>query len=133
MRSLKIDAIKGFAILCVVLYHLGLLQYGYLGVDVFLVIAGFLTAKSILKSYDRNYFSYWDFICKRVDRILPIVLVASLVALLIGIPTMLPDDLENLAQSVVATTFFANNVLQCITTKNYWDLFEKTYLVGKVG
>ena len=35
---------------------------------------------------------------------------------------MLPDDYENLAESVVASSFFANNILQCITTKNYWDI-----------
>ena len=35
---------------------------------------------------------------------------------------MLPDDFENLAESVVASSFFGNNVLACITTKNYWDV-----------
>ena len=35
---------------------------------------------------------------------------------------MLPDDLENLAQSIIATNFFGNNILQVLTTKNYWDL-----------
>ena len=35
---------------------------------------------------------------------------------------MLPDDLENLSQSVIATNVFANNILQLITTKNYWDV-----------
>lgn len=35
---------------------------------------------------------------------------------------MLPDDYENMAQSVIATNFFGNNVLQAITTKNYWDV-----------
>ena len=38
---------------------------------------------------------------------------------------MLPDDLENLAQSVIATNFFGNNVLQAITTKNYWDVVNE--------
>jgi peptidoglycan/LPS O-acetylase OafA/YrhL len=35
---------------------------------------------------------------------------------------MLPDDLENLAQSAIATNLCANNVLQAITTRNYWDV-----------
>lgn len=48
-----------------------------------------------------------------------------LVALLIGSFVMLPDDFENLAQSVVATNLFANNVLQAVTTKNYWDVVNE--------
>ena len=38
---------------------------------------------------------------------------------------MLPDDYENMAQSVIATNFFGNNVLQAITTKNYWDVVNE--------
>lgn len=51
---------------------------------------------------------------------------------------MLPDDYENLAESVVATNFFANNILQCITTKNYWDVVNEykplmhTWYVGVI-
>ena len=45
-RNLLIDEIKGLSIIAVIVFHLGLFKYGYLGVDVFLVVAGFLTAKS---------------------------------------------------------------------------------------
>lgn len=37
---------------------------------------------------------------------------------------MLPDDYENLAQSAIASSVFVNNILQCITTKNYWDVIN---------
>ena len=46
-------------------------------------------------------------------------------SLLFGILTMLPDDLENLAQSVIATNLFGNNILQAMTTKNYWDIVNE--------
>ena len=51
---------------------------------------------------------------------------------------MLPDDFENTVQSIVATTFFGNNVLQAITTKNYWDVVNEykplmhTWYVGLI-
>lgn len=48
-RNIAFDVIKGIAIIAVVLYHFGMCQNGYLGVDVFLVIAGFFTAKSLYK------------------------------------------------------------------------------------
>lgn len=47
MRIKYIDVLKAFAIMAVVLYHTGLMIYGYLGVDLFLVIAGYLTTKSL--------------------------------------------------------------------------------------
>ena len=49
MRNSYYDVLKAMAIIAVVLYHLGACEYGYLGVDVFLVIAGFFTSKSIDK------------------------------------------------------------------------------------
>ena len=119
-RSFFIDALKGIAILAVVLYHMGEAPfcYGYLGVDIFFVISGFFMMKGILKPT----WTYKDFLFKKVDRLVPMVLLVSTVALIFGAIVMLPDDFENLSESVVATSFFANNILECITTKNYWDV-----------
>ena len=50
-RSVFIDLLKTIAITAVVLYHFEFMQYGYLGVDVFLVIAGYFTGKSIQKAH----------------------------------------------------------------------------------
>ena len=49
MRNDYYDVIKAIAIIAVVLYHFGISEYGYLGVDIFLVIAGYFTSKSIDK------------------------------------------------------------------------------------
>ena len=46
-RFAYLDVLKAIAVIAVVLYHVGFLKYGYLGVDIFLVIAGFLTTKSL--------------------------------------------------------------------------------------
>ncbi len=47
MRLIYLDVLKAYAIIAVVLYHSGFMTYGYLGVDVFLVVAGYLTTRSL--------------------------------------------------------------------------------------
>lgn len=54
MRIKYIDVLKAFAIIAVVLYHSGFLTYGYLGVDLFLVISGYLTTKSLYSKVSAN-------------------------------------------------------------------------------
>jgi len=116
-----IDAIKGLAIMAVILYHIGMLPYGFLGVDAFLVINGFLIIPPLTKQIQSGEFRFIPWLTKRIFRLWPIVLVASVVCLAVGYWIMIPDSYENLAESVVASNVFANNVLSAITTKNYWD------------
>ncbi len=121
-RLTYLDVMKAIAIIAVVLYHIGLLPYGYLGVDMFLVVAGFLVTRSIQKRSCRDGRWYFRFIVDRVVRLLPVLLVAGIAAMAIGWFTMLPDDYENLSESVVATNLFANNILSAITTGDYWNI-----------
>lgn len=123
-RSYRIDVLKAVAIIAVVLYHFGggYLTYGYLGVDIFFVLSGYFMMKSIAKAMEGDTFSYWKFLMSRIARLWPLVLIMAAVALIAGYSFMLPDDLENLSESVIASNIFANNVLSCITTKNYWDI-----------
>ena len=123
-RSLNIDALKGLAIIAVVLYHASdkLMPSGYLGVDVFLVIAGYFMMVSMLK---QPKFHPVKFITDRLFRLWPLVLVVSITAMLVGYFTMLPDDFKNLNESVVASNWFANNILAFLTTKNYWDVVNE--------
>lgn len=120
-RKNSIDLLKGIAIIAVVFYHMGLLESGYLGVDVFFVIAGFLTVSSIYRKLEDGSFSYWSYIRKKITRLLPLILIASAVCLVVGFILWLPDDYENLSESVIASTFFSNNILSGTTTGNYWD------------
>lgn len=115
-RDSYLDVLKAVTIITVVLYHAGLLRYGYLGVDVFLVLSGFFVARSLEGK------TYLVFIGGRILRLLPVLLVAGLVAMAVGWFTMLPDDYENLGESVVATNLFANNILSAITTGDYWNI-----------
>lgn len=139
MRKKYIDVLKAVAIFAVVFYHSGFLSFGYLGVDLFLVINGYLVTKSLenklwankkLKCtrevqeendcFKMGWRNYFDFEISRIIRLLPVLLVAGLICMIVGYWVMLPDDYENLSESVIATNFFSNNILAAITTKDYW-------------
>jgi peptidoglycan/LPS O-acetylase OafA/YrhL len=117
-----IDGLRTIAVLSVIIFHFGYLPYGYLGVDIFFVISGYLITKIIDTETRSNKFSIKQFYLRRIRRILPLVLVITIIAIAIGFFVMLPDDFENLVQSIVATNLFSNNILQFITTGNYWDV-----------
>lgn len=123
-RSLLLDGIKGVSIVAVVLYHFGgnVLPYGYLGVDVFFTVGGYLLFIQLERQISNKRFEYISFIFKKLLRLWPPVLLVTLVSMASGFFLMLPNDYENLAESAVASTLFANNILQCVTTKNYWDI-----------
>lgn len=120
-----IDLLKGIAILAVVIYHLGISPAGYLGVDVFFVINGFFILPKVVHDVQDNTFHYFSFLEKRIIRLLPLLLLVTFITLLVGWYGMLPDDYENLSESVIATNFFSNNILAAVTTKNYWDVVNE--------
>ena len=120
-RSQLLDILKGIAILAVIFYHSGLFTYGYLGVEIFLVIGGYVITKSILRSYDKEDFSYFSFMSKRLVRLWPLLLLCSAIALVGGYYWMLPEPMKNTAETVVGTSTFTNNFVQMITSSNYWD------------
>lgn len=119
----EIDGLRAVAILPVVFYHAGIpfIEGGFIGVDIFFVISGYLIANIILKKIDLQQFSYIEFYEKRLRRILPALLAVMLFSSPLAWLSMLPDPLENFGQSVVASVFSLNNVLLTITS-GYWDL-----------
>ena len=120
-RNQILDLFKGIAIIAVILYHAGIFTYGYLGVEIFLVIGGYLITKSIVHTYEKNRFSYWDYLCKRLVRLWPLALLITIVSLAGGYFTMLPDAYKNTCETAVGTITFTNNFIQYITAGNYWD------------
>lgn len=117
-----IDGLRAIAVLAVLFFHLGYLPNGYLGVDIFFAISGFLITKIVYTEATENRFSITAFYHRRIRRIIPLVLTVAFVALTLGLLVMLPNDLEVLSQSVFATNVFANNILLLISSMNYWDI-----------
>jgi peptidoglycan/LPS O-acetylase OafA/YrhL len=115
-----IDGLRAIAVISVILFHLGYLSNGYLGVDIFFVISGYLITGLVFNEVEENKFSVLKFYERRIRRIIPLVLFTTLIAFILGLIFMLPDDLENLSQSVFASNFSANNILMKITSADYW-------------
>lgn len=115
-----LDFVKGLAIMAVVLYHAGWCKSGYLGVDVFFVINGYLVAPKVMNEIAEGRFRYWSFLEKKLFRLLPLVLLVNFFALLVGYWEMLPGDYRYLSEEAVAASFFGDNILEAIVTQNYW-------------
>ena len=117
-RILAFDVLKAIAIILVVLYHLKLTPFGYLGVDIFLVINGYFIAGHFRKLQTIN--SGIDFLVSRITRLWPIVIISSVFCLVWGAVLLLPFSYRGLLMEIIATNFFANNILKYLTTKDYW-------------
>lgn len=106
----EIDGLRAIAVLAVVLFHAGLgVPGGYVGVDVFFVISGFLITSLILKDLDAGKFSLIDFWERRARRIVPAATVMVLAVLLAGWFLLMPSDYIALGRSAGMQAAFAAN------------------------
>jgi len=119
----EIDGLRALAVLPVVFFHAGfeLFSRGFLGVDIFFVISGYLITSLILREQSLGTFSIINFYERRARRIIPALFLIMIVCIPFAIYLMQPDDLENFGQSLVATTLISNNYLLYLTS-GYWDL-----------
>ena len=107
-----IDGLRAVAICPVVLFHAGIPGFsgGFIGVDVFFVVSGFLITKLIHSELSDGSFSLLRFYERRARRILPALCTVVLVAFFTGFWLFLPSQFEALSRSVVATSLFVSNV-----------------------
>lgn len=118
----EVDGLRALAVLPVIFYHAGnrYFRAGFLGVDVFFVISGYLITTLIVEGIENGTFSILNFYERRARRILPALFVVLGICIPAAYYLMLPDDLENFGQSLVATVAFSNNILLFLTS-GYWD------------
>jgi peptidoglycan/LPS O-acetylase OafA/YrhL len=98
-----IDGLRAIAVLAIIAFHIDeeLLPGGFLGVDLFFVISGFLITGIIYPQIVERRFSFVEFYWRRVKRILPALFVVVAATLLAGLLLLMPDDLKRLAQSAI--------------------------------
>ena len=109
----EIDGLRALAVLPVILFHAGFETFsgGYVGVDVFFVISGYLITTIILNEMEEDKFSLLLFYERRARRILPALFFVMLVSIPFALLLLAPSDLKDYGQSVVSTATFSSNFL----------------------
>ena len=117
-----IDGLRAVAVTVVILTHLHLPGFsgGFVGVDVFFVISGFLICRELLAGARGNGVSVLDFYGRRARRTLPALFFVSAVALGVAMLTLMPGDLDDMARSLIGTVLLVPNILFA-TQVGYFD------------
>jgi len=109
----EIDGLRAFAVIPVILYHAGFewLSGGYVGVDIFFVISGYLITTIILREQHAGTFTISNFYERRARRILPALFFIILICLPFAWLWLLPFELIDFGKSMIAVTAFSSNIL----------------------
>lgn len=118
-----IDGLRAIAVMPVVSFHAGIPGFsgGFIGVDIFFVISGYLITKILYQEVLENRFSISAFYARRIRRIFPALFVVLAAVIAAGWFILTPYDMGNLGRSVLATTLFSSNFLFWKTTGGYFD------------
>ncbi len=126
----EIDGLRAIAVMSVVIYHadflftsqqLQLFEGGYIGVDIFFVISGYLITKIILSELQtKNSFDFLNFYERRARRILPMLFTVMAVSIPFAWVLLLPIDFLQYSQSILSSLFFISNFFFYQITTGYW-------------
>lgn len=118
----EIEGLRGIAVLPVILFHMepAWLPGGFLGVDVFFVISGYLITSIILTELQQGTFKFRDFWARRIRRILPALLFVTSCSLTITFLFVFRPFQQQVAKQSLAAIFSAANVYFWNTAQQYW-------------
>lgn len=119
----EIDGLRALAVLPVILGHADyeFFKGGFVGVDVFFTISGYLITTIVMNELEAGNFSLLKFYERRARRILPALFLVIAATVPFCYLWMMPDEFKNFGQSIVATALFSNNILLALTS-DYWSL-----------
>jgi len=127
MSSIKyrpeIDGLRAIAVISVIIYHLNenWLPGGFLGVDIFFVISGFLITGIIIKEIQKNAFSFKQFYTRRIKRIYPAFITVIALVSFIASAIFIYNDFNQLRKTIELATIFLSNFYLGLT-QGYFDL-----------
>ncbi|WP_323592250.1 acyltransferase family protein [Aliarcobacter butzleri] len=118
----SIDGLRGIAISLVLLFHIwpAYFSFGYIGVDIFFVLSGYLITQIIYTKLESNTFNLKEFYRNRIRRIYPALIVVLSTTVVIGYLFMFPSELEQLGKHIKSSAFFYEN-FRLIGEVGYWD------------
>jgi peptidoglycan/LPS O-acetylase OafA/YrhL len=129
MKSYRadIDGLRGVAVLAVLLFHgfPGLLRGGFIGVDIFFVISGYLSTDILLGNQDRGRFRLFDFYRHRVRRIFPTLVVVLAACFAFGWLVLFADEFARLGEHIAASAVFISNFVLW-KEAGYFDVDSQT-------
>jgi peptidoglycan/LPS O-acetylase OafA/YrhL len=107
----EIDGLRALSLIFVILFHAGIPGFsgGYIGVDIFFVISGYLIAGIIFNDLKNKNFSIYNFYERRVRRILPALIFVILASIPLALILMVPEELKDFCQSIFSNTIFSSN------------------------
>lgn len=122
-----IDGLRAIAVLLVVAFHAypNVVHGGFIGVDIFFVISGFLISTIIYSNLENNTFSFTDFYARRIKRIFPALIVVLFSTFALGWFLLLADEYKQLGKHIAAGAAFVSNFL-LINEVSYFDNAAET-------
>ena len=123
----EIDGLRAFAVLSVVAFHAfpSWLKGGFIGVDIFFVISGFLITSHIFENLDKGQFSFTDFFSRRIRRIFPALILVMASSLAFGWLALLADEFAQLGKHVASGAAFITNFI-LVDESGYFDNAAET-------
>jgi peptidoglycan/LPS O-acetylase OafA/YrhL len=118
-----IDGLRAVAVMAVILFHTfpRWLPGGFVGVDIFFVVSGYLITQLLLGDLSENKFSAVDFYRRRIRRIFPALIVVLIAVLALGWHFLIPEQLTSLSKDTVASALFSAN-LMLLSETGYFDI-----------
>lgn len=118
-----IDGLRAIAIIAVVIFHTFPESFpsGFIGVDIFFVISGFLISQIIFKKLQNGSFSFLDFYNRRARRIFPALIFLLIATFIAGWFLLAPPEMRLLMRQISWGSFFGENIYLIKSTGGYWD------------
>jgi len=118
----ELDGIRGIAIILVVLFHIWpqTFSFGFVGVDIFFVLSGYLITKIIVTKLEKDEFSLYEFYRNRIRRIFPALIIVLLTTACVGYLFLFPEEFERLGKHIKSSALFYQN-FRLIDEAGYWD------------